>query len=513
MSLMGIDIGTTGCKAAVFSEEGRCISTAYREYSIMRPQAGYAQLDSRAVLKAVYEVIAAAASKTANDPIKVLSISSLGEAFVPVSSDRKILENSILSSDMRGEEFLNFIKNQISSYEFYKINPNIIGSNYSLPKLLWIKINAPDLYKSSYKFLLWADLVAFMLGAEPRTSFSLANRTLLYDITKKDWSDELLALSGIDRSKLPNIVASGTVIGQVSKFVAADLNLPNNTAIVVGGHDQCCNSLGAGVYQPGKAVCGIGTFECITPVYDVMPDPQYMLDNGLNVEDHIISGRYVSFIYNQSGSLVRWFRDTFASADRKLLNTSVDIYEVLSEEMPNEPTDLLTLPYFESTGTPHFITNASGVIAGLKINTQRGEILKSIMECTSFYFLESIGFLKNIGIDTQEFIVTGGGAKSDKWLQIKADIFGVPFVRPIITECTLAGAAMIAGISMRIFTDAQDAVSRFVKIDRTFEPNSKYNKIYKTKYAMYKQISPILKDVSVALHVVKKVKKKTNSGN
>jgi len=510
MSLMGIDIGTTGCKSAVFSEDGRCISTVYREYSIMRPQSGYAQLDSRAVLNAVYEAISTAASETANDPIKALSISSLGEAFVPVSSDRQILENSILSSDVRGEEFLNFIKNQISPYDFYKINPNIIGSNYSLPKLLWIKRYEPYLYDRSYKFLLWADMVAFMLGAEPRTSFSLANRTLLYDINKKDWSDELLSLSGIERNKLPNIVASGTIIGHVSKAVAANLNLPNNTAIVMGGHDQCCNSLGAGVYKPGKAVCGMGTFECITPVYGVMPDPAYMLDNGLNVEDHIISGRYVSFIYNQSGALVKWFRDTFAIADRKLLKPHVDIYEVLTAEMPNAPTNLVTLPYFEPTGTPNFITNASGVIAGLKIDTQRGEILKSIMECTSFYFLESVDVLRNIGIDSREFIVTGGGAKSDKWLQIKADIFGVPFIRPVITECSLAGAAIIAGISSGIFADVHEAVSQIVKVDCTFEPNSKYHEIYKEKYAMYRQISPGLKEASVALHGAKEVGEKAN---
>ncbi|GAG78949.1 unnamed protein product, partial [marine sediment metagenome] len=213
-----------------------------------------------------------------------------------------------------------------------------------------------------------------------------------------------------------------------------DFNLPKGVKVVVGGHDQCCNSLGAGIYRAGTAVCGIGTFECITPTYNHFPDPSSMIENGLNVEHHVLPGLFVSFLYNQSGVLVKWFRDTFATNDVPLLKKNEDIYEILAKEMPPEPSRLLVLPYFEMTGPPDFISDASGAIVGLKTSTTRGEILKSIMECVTFYFVDSVNALKDMGIDTSQFVATGGGAKSSHWLQIKANIFGVPFIRQRITE-------------------------------------------------------------------------------
>jgi xylulokinase len=212
-----------------------------------------------------------------------------------------------------------------------------------------------------------------------------------------------------------------------------------------------------------------------------------MLKAGLNVEHHVLPGLYVSFIYNQAGSLVRWFRDTFASADRRLLGPNADIYDTLSAEIPEEPTRLLTLPYFEPTGAPDFIADAAGVIAGLRTHTTRGEILRSIMEGATFYFVRSLEALRNMNIAAQEFIATGGGAKSDVWLQIKADIMGVPFVRPMITECGTLGAAILAGMATGVFRSADEGVSIFVKRDRVFEPHARRHAFYREHYARYER--------------------------
>jgi len=335
-------------------------------------------------------------------------------------------------------------------------------------------------------------MVGYMLGCDPLTSYSLANRTLLFDIRKEDWSDRLLALAGIEREKLPRPAPSGTIAGTVSDKVAAELNLPKGVAVVVGGHDQCCNSLGAGIFQAGSAVCGIGTYECITPTYDHIPDGAAMLRQGLNIEHHLFPHLYVSFIYNQGGSLVRWFRDTFAAADHKLVKPNEDIYDVLSREMPPEPSRLLTLPTFEITGPPGFLADVSGVIVGLKTSTTRGEILKSIMECETMYFADSIQALKALGMDTSEFVATGGGAKSDQWLQIKADIFGVPFVRPHIIEASLLGAAILAGVSTGVFENPAEAVAQFVKRVKVFEPDPVRHQLYQEKLEDYRALFPLL---------------------
>jgi len=491
---MGIDIGTTGCKAGVFSADGRSLAQAYREYHILHKQEGWAELDSREVISRARDVIRETAlAARANDPVTALSISSMGEAMTPVSRGRKILGKSILSSDIRGNELLAAALKGVSQNDFYRINPNIPGVNYSLPKLLWIKKHALDLYDRADYFLLWADLIAFMLGCEPVTSHSLANRTLLFDIRREDWSDKLLALSGIDRAKLPPTRPSGTIVGTISTKAAKEFGLNKGTAVVLGGHDQCCNALGAGAIAAGSAVCGIGSFECITPVYDHIPDQDYMLKCGLNVEHHLLAGRYVSFLYNQAGLLVKWFRDTFAAADQRLLKGNANIYEKLTSEMPSAPTRLLVLPYFDITGPPEYVANASGVIAGLKTSTQRGDILKAIMECETFYFIESLKALEKIGIKVNRLMATGGGARSPQWLQIKADILGIPIIRPKTTEAGMLGAALLAGVATKIFNDFSEGVSRFVHPDKTFEPNMAAGRIYQERFEMYRKFFPMMR--------------------
>jgi len=495
MSLLGIDVGTTGCKAAAFSLDGRMIAEAYREYPTLHPRDGWAQLDSREVLDRVKAVIAEAAAQTLADPITALSVSSMGEAMTPVDRDGRILAGSILCSDVRGGDLLDEVLGDLSAEGFYRINPNILSPNYSLPKLLWVKKHQPDVYAKADKFLLWGDMVIAALGCEPMTSYALANRTLLFDIHRQDWSDELLQRSGIARQKLPRCAASGTVVGAVAGAVATELGLPKGVSVVVGGHDQCCNALGAGVIRAGQAVCGIGTFECITPAFDHIPDSSAMLGSGLSVEHHVLEGLYVSLIFNQSGSLVRWFRDTFAAADRKLIGLDHDIYDHLAGEMPDEPTRLLTLPYFEPTGSPGYVNDAAGAILGLKIHTTRGEILKSIMESATLYFAETIDSLHTVGIDTSQFVATGGGAKSDPWLQIKADIFGKPFIRPVISECSVLGAAMLAGLSTDVFHSSADAAACFVRCDRVFEPDMQRHRVYHDKLEQYRRLLPTLHDL------------------
>ncbi len=495
MSLLGIDIGTTGCKAAVFTAEGQCLATAYREYATLHPRPEWAELDSRAVFALVKEAIAEVATHTARDPITALCVSSMGEAMTPVSADREILGNSILHVDLRGAEYVERLKQEMGQQAFYSVNPNILGPNYSLPKLMWLRENEPALFTGAWKFLLWGDLVAFMLGGEPITSYSLANRTLLFDIHTQTWSEQLLAWSGIGADLLPRPAASGTLAGVVSAAAARELGLPKGVQIVVGGHDQCCNSLGAGIHGAGKACCGIGTVECIAPVYDRIPAASEMLPCGLNVEHHVLEGHYISFIYNQSGVLVRWFRDTFAQADKQLLDGNEDLYEILSREMPVQPTRLMVLPHFEITGTPNFISDSAGVIAGLRTTTTRGEILKAILEGSAFYFLESLHALQVLGIDTSEFIATGGGAKSAAWLQVKADIFGVPFVRPRITECGILGAAILAGLATGVFKSPAEGVKHFVHRERVFEPDPKRHAIYRGTYEKYKRLFPSMKSL------------------
>lgn len=495
MNLLGIDVGTTGCKVALFSLQGEILASAYREYDPQSPQPGWAQLDSAAIWGAVKAAIRSVTTADTGAEIQAVSVSSLGEAVVPVSADRQILGPSILNFDVRGEGFLEDLAARIPDERLYAINGNTFGNNYSLTKLKWIRTYQPELYDRAYKFLHWGSFIAFMLGADPVVDYSLANRTLLFDIHQGDWSDALLEAAGLDRVKLPATVPSGTVIGTVAPHTASELGLPPGVRIVSGAHDQCANAVGCGVIDPGSTAYGMGTFHCITPVFATPPDPQAMIARGLNTEHHAIPGRYVCFIYNQGGALVKWFRDTFAAAEHHQAEAEGrSVYPALLAELPAEPSSVMVLPHFAQTGPPRFIADSAGLIAGLRLGTQRGEILKGIIEGVAFYLKELVDSLPPTGIKIEDYRAVGGGSRSDAWVQTCADIFGKPFTRPMIKEAGALGSAIIAGVGSGVFESYAQAVAAMVKLERAFEPDLARHAHYQARYRYYHRMGPLMAD-------------------
>jgi xylulokinase len=490
MSLMGIDVGTSGCKAAIFSEAGELLALAYREYDYQHPQPGWAELDTGRVWAQIQDAIREAAKAT-GEPVRALCVSSLGEAVVPVTADRRILGPSLLNFDARGAEYLP----EIGVERLYAINGNTPGNQYSLTKLKWWQQQRPEVYAQADYFLHWSGFVAFMLGAEPHVDYSLANRSLLFDVERGDWSDELFDWANLDREKLPPTISAGRVAGTLGAAAARELGLPPGIPIISGGHDQCCNGVGCGVIAPGQAMYGMGTYICMMPVYAPRPAPEAMIARGLNTEHHAAPGQYVSFLYNQGGALVKWYRDTFAAAERDAARAAGhDPYPALLAEMPATPSTVLALPHFTVTGPPEFIADSSGVLAGLKLETGRGDILKGLIESTTFYIRESFENLPGAGIEVSDFRAVGGGSKSDAWIQICADILGRPFVRPKVNEAGALGAAILAGVGCGVFATLEEGVARMVHLDRRFEPLPARQRRYDERFAQYRQLWPLLAD-------------------
>jgi xylulokinase len=493
MTLLGIDVGTTGCKVALFSPEGDMHYSTYREYDIQRSRPGSAELDARAVWTLVKEAIQEVAAQASAEPIQALSVSSLGEAVVPVTMDREILGPSLLNFDVRGEEDLGELGCVLDSERLYQLNGNTLGNHYSLTKLKWLKQHRPEQYDRAAKFLHWSGFIAFMLGADPAVDYSLANRTLLFDLDRGTWSAELLDQAGLDRDKLPQTVPSGTPIGTVASHIATELDLPRHTVIVSGAHDQCANAVGCGVIEPGSAVYGMGTYVCITPVFTVRSAVDAMIKRGLNTEHHAVPNRFVSFIYNHGGSMVKWFRDTFAGAEhRQAAASGQDVYPALFAEIPDAPSRVIVLPHFAATGPPDFITDSCGVIVGARLDTSRGEILKGIIEGVSYYLKECVDTLPATGITITDYRTVGGGSKSDIWVQTCADIMGRPFSRPAITEAGALGAAIIAGVGSGVFSSFHEGVDAMVKLEHHFEPNPEQHRRYMERYEQYKPLWPLM---------------------
>lgn len=501
MSLLGIDVGTTGCKVALFSEQGALLASAATEYDARHPQPGWAELDAAAVWDAIRANIRTVTRRTAADPIRAVGASSMGEAAVPVTSDRQILGPSILNFDSRGAEYVDALATGMSNEQLYALNGNTLGNQYSITKLQWIRDQQPELYARADHFLHWSAFVAFMLGAEPCVDYSLANRTLLFDLAAGDWSDALLAWAGLDRAKLPRPVPSATVIGQVSREATDDLGLPAGIPIVAGAHDQCANAVGCGVIRSGSAAVSMGTYVCITPTFAERRAPEVMLARGLSTEHHAVPGQYVSFIYNHGGSIVKWYRNTFAAAEHWQAEAEDrDVYADLFDEVPAEPGSVMVLPHFAQTGPPEFIADSSGVLAGLRLETPRGMILKGIIESVTFYLKEVLDGLDGTGIVIDDYRAVGGGSRSDRWIQTCADILGAPFTRPVVTEAGALGAAIIAGVGCGAFADYADGVAAMVRLDRTFEPDRERHARYMERYEKYRALWPLLKDYLLELN-------------
>ncbi len=490
MSLLGIDIGTTGCKSVAFSVNGQMIASSYEEYNIISEKSGYAELNSLEVWSKIKKTIRNVAQETASDPIKALSLSSLGEAVVPVTNQKEILYNSILGIDSRGEEFIQSLANKISEKEVYEINGNIPGVFSTMTKILWLKKYRPEIYYKTDYFLHWADFVCFMLGANPVTNYSLANRTLLFDINNYEWSENLMSLMDLDAFKFAPTIQSGIKIGQISKELSKELFLPEDVEIISGGHDQCCATLGCGIVDTNVAMYGIGTFICVVPVFSSLPDLKIMRQNKFHIEHHVFPNLFVTFLYNLTGgSLIKWYRDTFFVTKNELpTDKDKTAYDILFKEIPEKISEIIVIPRFGPTGAPDFFLKPAGSISNLSFDHTRGDILKAMIEGITFYFKANLPIIEKQGIVIESLTATGGGATSDIWLQITADILNKPIIKNRVTEAGSLGAAILAGVGNKVFSSMNEGINTMVHRDLIFYPNEKNVTTYENKFENYKKV-------------------------
>jgi len=498
MSLLGLDVGTTGCKVVVFNLEGKVLSTAYREYPLLHPQPGWAELDMRLVLEKIKESIQEASSQAKKDPIRALSISSQGEAFVPIDKKGNLLSNSPVSFDSRGERFIEWWGKALGAEKIMKITGQPLHSMFSLNKIMWLKENHPQIYAKTWKFLCCEDLVIHKLGLSPVIDYSLASRTMSFDILKKEWSEEILSLADLDKSLLPGAVPSGTVVGKIPKKIAEDLSLPLNVVVVTGGHDQPCGALGAGVKEEGVAMEAIGTTDCIASIFKEPHLDKKMLENNFACYPHTVPQFYVTLAFNfTGGSLLKWFRDTLGKEEmKKARESGGDVYSILIDEASPEPSSLYLLPHFTTTGTPYMNPNSGGAILGLSLSTSKADLIKAILEGVSFEMKYNLSLLEEMGMFVNELRAIGGGAKSREWLQLKADIYDKKVVSLKVSEAVSLGAAILAGVAIGEYGSIEEAVETTVGIKEVFYPRKEKTRVYEEKFGIYKDIYPTLKNLN-----------------
>jgi xylulokinase len=493
MSFLGLDIGTGACKAAVFDMQGKELAYAIREYSVLHPEPGMAELNSQSVINNCFDVIREVNLKI-TDPVNAICISSQGEAFTPVARDGSYLGNAMVSSDTRAIELVGEWNQTFGADRVYKITGHTPHPLFTLFKILWLRKNQPEIWQEARYFLCFEDLFQFKVGIDPCISWPLAGRTMMFDIQHHCWSDEILEALQLDKHRLSRPVVSGEIVGQIDLISGRKLGFSNPVIVVAGGHDQTCAALGAGVIKPGLCMYATGSVECFCPMLNAPSFTEELRKNNLCCYDFTIKGKYTTVAYSLTGgNILRWVRDELSDKEITRANeTGTSVYSLLLQSMPDEPTNLLVLPYFTATGTPYFDTSAQGAILGLKLTTTKGEITRALLEGVALEMKLNLQLMEKSGMKIDSFVATGGGTRNAKWTQLKADVLNKTIMTRNVKETGCFGAAMLA-CSAFTKIPVEDLINQNQETAGIFVPDERKAAIYEQKFILYQKLYPVLK--------------------
>ena len=502
MALIGLDIGTTGCKAHVFDNALHLIASANREYPVEIPYPNWAEQDAERVWKLAKECLKESIQKAnVSNDVTAIGLSVQGEAITPVDEQGNAIRATILGMDTRTDPQNELLRKEFGAEKLFKHTGMPVHTSNTLPKLLWIKEHEKDIWNRADKFLLYEDFMINKLTGTPAISKCLASRTQLYDLENEKWSEMILGMLELNSSKLADIFPSGTNTGLMKEELAKELGFSNQPIIATGGHDQACGALGSGLIEPGLAMVSTGTAEVVEVAMDTPNLNQTLYEGNMSIYQHTFPGLYVVMTLNQSGGFIlRWFRDTFCEIEmEKATSGGADAYDLIFQGAEMSPSPIMILPHFFGSGTPFFDTQSKGAVVGLTFATTKTDFAKAIIEALTMELRLNLEILQVGGILIDELRAIGGGAKSKLWLQLKADITGIPVAVPEVTEAAGLGAAVLGGVAAGIFSDPTEAIKTHLKIKKVYKPNSGNKALFDERYALYKKLYPAVKEINQQL--------------
>ena len=486
MISLGVDIGGTGAKCVAFDDHGAQLALSYIEYP--NPP-GKANLEPQVLSDSVVRVIRdCVQALPARDAVAAITVSSFGESFVPIDEHGAPLTDIIMYfANSESGEFDELVR-RVGEETFMRVARILPDASYSLAKMLYTLRTAE---RPVWKFLPIAAYVCYRLSGAVMTDVSLACRTLLYDVEKREWSRELLEASGVALDQLPDVCPTGTAVGFLRPEIAQALSLPENVRVVIGSHDQIVNALACGVCEHGDGVDVSGTCECIEPLFADIPGDFGFTKENFACVPYVDDVGYVTYAYNISGgAVVRWYRDQLAkhlSAQAKAEHVSV--YDLLNRACPKEPTDVIVLPFLQGMGgTPDVRPNARGMFYGVTMETGLPEFYRAILEGLTFEMAYNLEKLEGFGVAPNRLYACGGGARSKVWLQIKADIWNREIL-PVKTEETGAlGSAILGFAAVTGEKDRLALAKKFVQLGEPMRPDAARVEVYREKFQLYKQL-------------------------
>ena len=505
-TLLGIDLGTTGVKAALFAaDDGHVISDAFVDYPLYHPHPGWAEQNPadwwEATVSAIRTCLAfAAVAGVHPSDVRGVGLSGQMHGVVLLDANQQVLRPCIIWADQRSDAQCRWMTEKVGASELieYVSNPALTG--FSAPKLLWIRDNEPEIFARGRTMLLPKDYIRYRLTGVMAMEISDAAGTCLLDVKHGVWSQEVLRAIKLEPSLLPPVVAADAVSGTITAEVAELTGLPVGTPLAGGGADNACGAVGNGIVVPGLALVSIGTSGVVlahanAPQVDTSgPVPR------VHTFNHAVPHAwYLMGVTQGAGLSLRWVRDNLGLPEMALERwADIDAYELLSREAAGVPPGcegLIFLPYLQGERTPHLDPYARGGWIGLTASHTRRHLVRSVLEGVAMSLKDCLSIIQEQGLQLEQLRATGGGAKSPLWRQIIADILGVELVTTNATEGPAFGAALLAGVASGVYTSVQEACEQTVRIVERTSPRAETASAYASTYEMYKALYPAIKPI------------------
>ncbi|AGX44264.1 xylulokinase [Clostridium saccharobutylicum] len=497
--LLGLDIGTSGTKTALFDEDGKTIQTATYGYELFQPQVGWAEQDPedwwKACVKGIKDVIEKSGVQASD--IKGIGLSGQMHGLVLVDKDHNVIRKSIIWCDQRTEKECDYMTKVIGAKRLIKITGNPALTGFTLSKLLWVRNNEPNNFEKIYKVLLPKDYIRFKLTDVFATEVSDASGMQMLDINTRNWSEELLNDLNIDKNILPNVYESVVVSGHVTEAAAKLTKLQVNTPVVGGAGDQAAGAIGNGIVSEGIISTVIGTSGVVFAATDT---PRFDEKGRVHTLCHAVPNKWhIMGVTQGAGLSLNWFKRTFCAKEvEESDKTKVNIYDILTKKASKSKpgsNGIIYLPYLMGERTPHIDPNVKGAFLGVSLINNHDDFVRSILEGVSFSLKNCLDIIENMNVNISEIRVSGGGAESDVWRQILADIFQHSLTTVKASEGGALGVAILAGVGAGIYESVEDACNRIVKGKEKVNPNTDLKDLYSKIYETYNSAYPRIKDI------------------
>lgn len=500
--LVGIDIGTGGCKVTVIDHRKRTVVVAFREYPTYHPRPTWCEQDPEEWYSAMRLALKEALMKIGKYDIDALSIDGQTHAAVLVDESGHPLRRSIIWTDQRSFLQVKRLKELIGDQKIIEITYNPAQPLFTLPQLLWIMEEEPEIWRRVAGILMVKDYIRFRLTGEldSFTDYTDAMGTLLFDAREFKWSKEICDKTGIDPTILPKPVSSDKVIGYVSGKASEELGIKSGTPIVVGCHDVSSEPLAAGAINEGDAFIKLATAGVIS-VTTESPKPD-------------LKGRTVTYCLptikdkppawftktatTACGTSYRWFRDSFCELESmKAAEKKTSTYQLMDELAMKAPPGSLGLiyhPYLNGEGAPYYDPDLRGSFFGITGLHKKEHFCRAILEGVAFSIKDSLKIFEELEISPRRWAIIGGGSKSKLWCQIVSDVFGVELIKPAYEDASF-GTALLAGIGVGIFGSVSEAVENLFEIERRILPDVRRHQYYEKLFRVYREIRENLNNV------------------